>query len=98
MGGLASSTPDSPPNRKVTMNPIANSIGVSKANWPCHMVPIQLKNLTPVVTAIRYVVNAKNGSRTFPVPDLLGVGGPQQPGDRRAARRLVHRHRPCHDR
>ena len=30
-----------------------NSIGVSKVNWPRHIVPIQLKNLMPVGTAIR---------------------------------------------
>ena len=31
------------------------------------MVPIQLKNLIPVGTAIRYVMNEKNGSSTAPV-------------------------------
>ena len=31
------------------------------------MVPIQLKNFTPVGTAIRKVMNEKNGSRTAPV-------------------------------
>ncbi len=30
-------------------------------------MPIQLKNLIPVGTAIRYVKKAKNGSRTAPV-------------------------------
>ncbi len=52
-GGLASSTPVRPPSRKVTRKPIANSIGVSNVSWPFHIVPIQLKNLIPVGTAIR---------------------------------------------
>ena len=46
--GAASSTPVRPPNRKVTRKPIANSIGVSKVICPRHIVPIQLKNFTPV--------------------------------------------------
>ena len=32
---------------------MANSIGVSKVSWPFHIVPIQLKNFTPVGTASR---------------------------------------------
>ena len=47
--------------------PTENSIGVSNVNWPFHIVPIQLKNLIPVGTAIRNVMNEKNGSRTAPV-------------------------------
>ena len=35
------------------MKPIDHSIGVSKVSWPRHMVPIQLKNFSPVGTAIR---------------------------------------------
>ncbi len=31
------------------------------------MVPTQLKNFTPVGTAIRKVMKEKNGSRTWPV-------------------------------
>ena len=57
IGGLASSTPDRPPSRKVTRKPTENSIGVSNVNWPFHIVPIQLKNLMPVGTAIRKVMN-----------------------------------------
>ena len=67
IGGLASSTPDRPPSRNVTRKPTENSIGVSKVNWPFHIVPIQLKNLIPVGTAIRNVMNEKNGSSTAPV-------------------------------
>ena len=44
-----------------------NSIGDSKVNCPFHIVPIQLKNLMPVGTAIRNVMKEKNGSRTPPV-------------------------------
>ena len=35
------------------MNPTDHSIGVSKVSCPRHMVPIQLKNFSPVGTAIR---------------------------------------------
>jgi hypothetical protein len=45
-------TPVRPPKRNVTRKPIANSIGVSK-DRPRHIVPIQLKNFTPVGTAMR---------------------------------------------
>ena len=48
----------------------ANSIGVSKVSWPRHIVPIQLKNFTPVGTAIRNVMNEKNGSSTAPVANM----------------------------
>ena len=34
---------------------------------PFHMVPIQLKNLIPVGTAIRNVMKEKKGSSTVPV-------------------------------
>jgi hypothetical protein len=67
IAGAASSTPVSPPSRNVSKNPIDNSIGVSNVNCPRHIVPIQLKNLIPVGTAIKKVVNAKNGSSTAPV-------------------------------
>jgi len=30
-------------------------------SWPRHIVPTQLKNFTPVGTAIRNVMNEKNG-------------------------------------
>jgi hypothetical protein len=70
IGGLASMTPVSPPSRKVIRKPTENSIGVSKVNWPFHIVPIQLKNLMPVGTAMRYVMNAKNGSSTAPVANM----------------------------
>ena len=56
--------PVSPPNRNVIRKPIAHSMGVSKVNDPRHIVPIQLKNFTPVGTAISIVMNAKNGSST----------------------------------
>src|ERR1700730_16477826 len=49
MGGAGQQHPGQPPSRKVTRKPTENSIGVSKVNWPLHMVPIQVKNLMPVV-------------------------------------------------
>lgn len=69
-GGAASSTPDRPPNRKVTRKPTDHSIGVSKESDPPHTVPIQLKNFTPVGTAIRNEVSEKNGSSTWPVANM----------------------------
>ena len=59
--------PVRPPNRNVTRNPIAQIIGVSKVSEPRHIVPVQLKNFTPVGTAISIVMIAKNGSSTWPV-------------------------------
>ena len=40
--------PVRPPNRNVTRKPTDHSIGVSKDSDPPHIVPIQLKNFTPV--------------------------------------------------
>ena len=48
-------------------NPMANSIAVFNSSVPRHMVPIQLKNLMPVGTAINSDRAAKNGSSTAPV-------------------------------
>ncbi|SKF62470.1 Uncharacterised protein [Mycobacteroides abscessus subsp. abscessus] len=49
---------------------MAHSMGVSKLIDPPHIVPIQLKNFTPVGTAIRKVMNEKNGSETAPVTNM----------------------------
>ena len=59
--------PVRPPNRNVTRKPIVHSIGVSNVSLPRHIVPIQLKNFTPVGTAMSIVMNEKNGSSTEPV-------------------------------
>ena len=59
--------PVSPPNKNVVRKPIVQSIGVSKLSDPPHMVPIQLKNFTPVGTAMSIVIAAKNGKLTAPV-------------------------------
>ena len=59
-----------PPNKNVTMNPTENSIGVSNVIAPRHIVPIQLKNLIPVGTAIRNDITEKNGSSTAPVANM----------------------------
>ncbi len=50
--------------------PIANNIAVSKEIAPRHIVPIQLKNFTPVGTAIRNDSSEKNGSSTAPVANM----------------------------
>jgi len=47
--------------------PIAQSMGVAKTSLPPHMVPTQLKNFTPVGTAMSMDMIAKNGSSTCPV-------------------------------
>ena len=60
-------TPVRPPNRNVSRKPNAHSMGVSNETEPPHMVPIQLKNFTPVGTAISIVMRAKYGRLTAPV-------------------------------
>jgi len=62
--------PVRPPNKKVIKNPRMKSIGVSKLTEPPHMVPIQLKNFTPVGTPIKKVMNEKNGKRTCPLANM----------------------------
>ena len=63
---MARMTPDIPPSRNVTRNPTDHTIGVLKSICPPHMVPIQLKNLIPVGTAIRSDRALKYGSSTPP--------------------------------
>src|SRR5690625_6383194 len=70
IGGEAMITPVNPPNRNVARNPNDHSMGVSKVSFPRHMVPIQLKNFTPVGTAISIDMMAKNGSNTAPVANM----------------------------
>ena len=50
--------------------PIDHSIGVSKDSEPPHIVPIQLKNFTPVGTAMRKVMPEKKGRSTAPVTNM----------------------------
>ncbi len=69
-GGLARMIPVRPPNRNVVRNPIDQSMGVSKDMDPPHIVPIQLKNFTPVGTAIRKDIPEKNGRLTLPVTNM----------------------------
>ena len=59
--------PVRPPKRNVTRKPRLHSMGVSNVSEPPHMVPIQLKNFTPVGTAMSMVMNEKNGNSTEPV-------------------------------
>ena len=62
--------PVMPPSRNVIRKPMLNSMGGSNVSCPFHMVPIQLKNFTPVGMAIRKVMNEKNGSSTDPVVNM----------------------------
>ena len=57
---------------------MANSIGASKVSWPRHMVPIQLKNLMPVGTAIKKLRAEKNGSSTAPVANMWWAQTPTE--------------------
>ena len=63
-------TPVMPPMRKLSMNPIAKSIGVVSSIEPFHIVPIQLTNFTPVGTAMRNETAEKNGLLTAPVVNM----------------------------
>jgi hypothetical protein len=49
---------------------MANSMGVSNFTEPRHIVPIQLKNLIPVGTAIKYDIKLKKGRSTTPVVNM----------------------------
>ncbi len=69
-GGEAMRTPLMPPSRNVIRNPNDHSMGVSKDSEPCVIVPIQLKNFTPVGTAMRNDIREKNGSSTAPVANM----------------------------
>src|SRR5579872_4042117 len=70
MGGDASVTPVTPPRRKAKRNPMQNSIDVEKMSCPRHIVPIQLKNLMPVGTAMSNDSSEKKGSSTRPVVNM----------------------------
>ena len=70
MGAAASITPVTPPIRKLSMKPTANSIGTARRILPSHIEPIQLKNFTPVGTAISSVIALKNGLSTAPVVNM----------------------------
>ena len=62
--------PVNPPKRKVMRNQRMKSIGVSNVREPLHMVPIQLKNFTPVGTPIKKVMKLKKGKRTWPLANM----------------------------
>ena len=87
MAGAASRMPVRPPKRKVTRKPMEKIIGVSKLRFPFHMVPIQLKNLTPVGTAMRNDMAEKYDRRTAPVVNMWWA---QTPTDRPAMARVAN--------
>ena len=60
--------PVNPPIINIVINPRAKSIGVSKRILPSHIVPIQLKILTPVGMAINMVKIEKAEVATTPMP------------------------------
>ena len=60
--------PVNPPIINMVINPRAKSIGVSKRILPPHIVPIQLKILTPVGIAISIVKIENAEVATTPIP------------------------------
>src|SRR3984893_4284551 len=60
--------PDSPQMMNMLMKPTAKSIGVLKFTEPLNIVPIQLKILTPVGTAMSIVLEANTASAMAPRP------------------------------
>ena len=79
---------------------MANIIGVVKRIAPPHIVPIQLKILTPVGTAISMVLAAKNDVRDRPEADREHVVAPhaeaeEADGDRRRPRTGSRRAASC---
>ena len=68
MGTEECMIPVNPPIMNMVMKPRAKSMGVSKRIRPPHMVPIQLKILTPVGIAMSIVRIAKAEVATIPIP------------------------------
>ena len=60
--------PVNPPIMNMVMKPRAKSMGVSKRIRPPHMVPIQLKILTPVGIAMSMVRIENADVATIPIP------------------------------
>src|SRR5215211_6721920 len=69
-GADATRTPVIPPNRNVNRNPTDHSIGAGNHSFPPIIVKIQLKNLTPVGTAMMNDVAEKNGRLIAPVVNM----------------------------
>jgi hypothetical protein len=67
-GAAACITPENPPIMNIQTKPSANIIGVRIIRCPPQMVPIQLKILTPVGTAIAIVASANAAVATVPIP------------------------------
>ena len=87
IGADASITPERPPSRNVTMNPSANFIAAGNVICPPHIVPIQLKNFTPVGTAISIDRPGEVGERDGAGGEhVVGPHADRQRCDRRAWR------------
>ena len=67
-GGIAKSTPVTPPSTNVIMKAIAHIRGSSKRNRPPHMVNSQLKIFTPVGTAMIIDMMPKKPLTSAPAP------------------------------
>ena len=64
--------------RNVMRKPIAKSIAVVMWTLPPHIVPIQLKNLMPVGTAMSSDMIEKKGSSTTPVVNMWCAQTPSE--------------------
>ena len=99
-GAIAWSTPVSPPIRKMSSIPIAKSIGVLNEMRPPHIVPIQLKNLMPVGTAISHAHDREERQqhRAGRV-HVVRPDADREPADRerREDEALVAEHRPARE-
>lgn len=52
--------------RKVTRKPMAQSMGLAMVTLPDHIVPLQLKNLMPVGTAIQPALDGEEWPQHLP--------------------------------
>ncbi len=59
-----------PPPTNMKIKPSANSIGVLNSIAPPHIVAIQLKTFTPVITPIKIVVVLKNAAASALSPTV----------------------------
>ena len=69
-GGAAMTMPESPPIMNMETNPMLNNIGVANFNRPPYMVPIQLKTLMPLGSAISMVETMNDTARIWFMPEM----------------------------
>lgn len=62
--------PDRPPMTNIETKPLLNSIGVVRWSRPPHIVPIQLKTLIPLGSAISIVETMNEVARIRFIPEM----------------------------